>query len=120
MTVSNYPKELEVDKEFNLYLYVRNNEGQVTYYRILIKLGNKSLFINETIPMEAPIIKRYEKILMHNQTWIEKIKLKIEEPGMNQRLIFEMWIYDPLLKDFKYNGRWNHIWINVTLPSSIV
>ncbi len=113
---SNYPQQLLVNQEFTLYIYVGNHEGELTYYQVIVKLGNRSLFINETTPMEAPIIRKYEKILADNQTWIYPVQLSIDEPGINQRLVFEMWIFDSHLKDFKYHGKWNQLWLNVTTP----
>ncbi len=116
---SNYPQELQVNQEFTLYSYVGNHEGELTYYQVIVKLGNQSLFINETTPMDAPIIGTFEKILADNQTWIYPVKLSIEEPGVNQRLVFEMWIYDSDFNSFKYHGKWNQLWLNITTPISI-
>ena len=119
MKIEDYPQKLLVNENFTLYIYVGNHEGSVIYYRVLIKLGNRSSFINETTPMDAPVIEEYEKILMHNETWIHPIELSIGEPGVNLRLVFEMWIYDEPLNDYKYHGRWNQIWLNVTAPKPL-
>jgi len=116
MKIADYPRELRVNESFTLYLYVGNREGRVTYYSILVKLGNRSNFINETVPMDAPIIATYEKILMDNETWIHPTVLSINKPGVNLRLVFEMWIFDEALQGFKYHGRWNQLWLNVTAP----
>jgi uncharacterized membrane protein len=114
MKIADYPKELRVNESFTLYLYIGNREGKIAYYRILVKLGNKSSFINETVPMDAPIIAKYEKVLMNNETWIYPISLSINKEGVNLRLVFEMWIYDEAVNGFKYYGRWNQLWLNVT------
>jgi uncharacterized membrane protein len=116
MKIADYPKELRVNETFILYLYVGNHEGNVAYYRILVKLGNKSTFINETVPMDAPIIASYERVLMDNETWIQPVSLSINETGINLRLVFEMWIFDEAINGFKYHGRWNQLWLNVTAP----
>ena len=116
MMTSDYPRELYVNESFTLYLYVGNHEGRVEYYSILVKLGNSSDFINETTPMNAPMIAVYEKILMDNETWIHPVNLSIGKTGVNLRLVVEMWIYDDAADDFRYHGRWNQLWLNVTSP----
>lgn len=116
MKIADYPRELSVNESFTLYLYVGNHEGKIAYYRILVKLGNRSSFINETTPMDAPTIAIYERALMDNETWIHPINLSINKEGVNLRLVFEMWIFDEGLNGFKYHGRWNQLWLNVTAP----
>lgn len=119
MKIADYPRELHVNESFTLYLYVGNHEGKVTYYRILVKLGNRSSFINETVSMDAPIMAIYERVLMDNETWIHPVSLSINETGVNLRLVFEMWIFDESTDGFKYHGRWNQLWLNVTAPKPL-
>jgi uncharacterized membrane protein len=115
--IGDYPKNLTVGENFTLYLYVGNHEGKVMYYRVYVKLGNQSSIINESTPLDAPPIAQYEKILANNQTWLKPITLHIDEPGINYRLVFELWIYDSSLGKFRYHGRWLQLWINSTIAS---
>lgn len=117
MKIGDYPKEVLVNESFKLYLYIGNHEGRIMYYTVYVKLGNRSTVINETVPADAPIIVFYEAILSHNETTIIPMNIKIDKPGRNVRLIFEMWIYDDGF--LKYHGRWCQLWLNVTAPPKL-
>jgi len=114
--IGDYPKEVLVGEKFKLYVYVGNHEGRTTYYKLLVKLGNASTFVNSSVPADAPVIKTLEVILVNNATWLYPLVLSINETGINYKLIIEMWVYDPEIDDFKYHGRWVHLWLNVTKP----
>ena len=114
--IGDYPKNLTAGEEFDLYLYIGNHEGRVMHYRVYVKLGDQSSTINETVPLDVSPIEEYEQILLHNQTWLEPITLHIDEPGMNYRLVFEMWVYD-IDGMFAYHGRWNQLWLNAILTN---
>ncbi|MCP8317828.1 MAG: DUF1616 domain-containing protein [archaeon] len=115
--IGDYPKSLMVGENFTLYLYVGNHEGKVMYYRVYVKLGNQSSIINESVPLDAPPMAQYETILSKDQTWLKPMTLRIDEPGINYRLVFELWVYKPDEGIFTYHGRWNQIWLNVTNSS---
>jgi len=72
--------------------------------------------VNSTVPADAPVVKTFELILPHNSTRLIPLDMSINESGVNYKLIVEMWVYDPELRDFKYHGRWVHLWLNVTRP----
>ena len=112
--IGDYPKNLIAGENFTLYLYVGNHEGKVMYYRVYVKLGNQSSIINENVSLNAPLIAQYETILSKDQIWLKPITLHIDEPGINYRLVFELWVYKPDEGIFAYHGRWNQIWLNVT------
>lgn len=115
--IGDYPKNLTAGENFNLYLYIGNHEGKVMYYRVYVKLGNRSSIINENNPLDAPPIAHYETILSNDQTWLKPITLHIDEPGINYRLVFELWVYKPEEGIFTYHGRWNQLWLNITSSS---
>ncbi|MEM3437497.1 MAG: DUF1616 domain-containing protein [Nitrososphaerales archaeon] len=115
--IGDYPKNLTVSENFNLYLYIGNHEGKVMYYRVYVKLGNQSSIINESTPLNTPPIAYYETILANNQTWLKSITLHIDEPGINYRLVFELWVYRPEEGIFTYHERWCQLWLNVTSSS---
>ena len=66
--------------------------------------------------MDAPIVARYERVMMDNETWIHPVNLSVNTTGVNLRLVFEMWIYSDAANGFNYHGRWNQLWLNVTAP----
>ena len=114
--IGDYPRELVTGERFRLYIYVGNHEGRSTYYRLLVKLGNSTTFVNSTVPADAPVVKTFELILPHNSTRLIPLEMSINETGVNFKLIVEMWVYDPEVGGFRYHGRWVHLWLNVTKP----
>lgn len=114
--IGDYPKEVVIGLPYRLHIYVGNHEGEVRYYRILIKLGNSTTFINETIPANAPVIYSFDHVLMDNRTLIQPYDMIINSTGINLRLLVELWSYDPAKGEFVYTGRWNQLWVNATGP----
>jgi len=116
MKIADYPKELLAGERFSLYLYVGNHEGITTYYRVYVKVGNRSSVINENTTLNEAPMAQYDLVLQNNQTWIEHITLQFDKPGTNLRLVFELWTYNQEGKMFAYHKRWLQLWMNVTEP----
>ncbi len=111
MKIGDYPRELVVGDNATFYVYVGNHMGRPMYYVVEVKLGDKSTNID---PAPLKPIFTYERILLHNETWIFRVDLPVETPGLNQRIIVELWIYNETIGDLQYHGRWTQLWINVT------
>ena len=114
MKIGDYPRELHVGEKFKLYVYVGNHMGRVMYYIVYIKLGNQSIPLNFTYPYPTPIIVGYERIIMHNESWIFPIYLSINKTGINYRLVFELWIYNETTMSEQFHQRTCQLWLNVT------
>lgn len=115
--LGEYPTELYVDQKMDLILYLSNYEGIITYYRILIKLGDSSLNVSDTMPYSGPVISHYDHVLLDKTNNTIPIALHFNEPGLNQRLVFELYKYDTEKNTFTYDGQWLQIWFNVTIPN---
>lgn len=118
MKIGDYPEEVAAGEAFSLYLYVGNHEGKVMRYAVLVKLGNKTTLVSSEEPMPVPVTSRYEVVLLHGGNWTKPITLSVEEPGVNYRLVFELWAYDEAVLDFGFHGRWCQLWLNVTGPAA--
>jgi uncharacterized membrane protein len=116
--IGKYPKEVAAGSPLLLNVYVGNHEGRAVYYRVLVKAGDKSSFINASTPLPAEPLIDIRTILSHNSSRIIPVNVVLNKPAVNVRLVFEMWIYDENSGVFKYHGRWNQLWINVTKPST--
>jgi uncharacterized membrane protein len=116
--IGKYPKEVSAGSPLLLNVYVGNHEGRAVYYRVLVKAGDKSSFINASTPLPAEPLIDIRTILSHNSSRIIPVNVVLNKPAVNVRLVFEMWIYDESSGVFKYHGRWNQLWINVTKPST--
>jgi hypothetical protein len=111
MKIGDYPRDLVVGDNATFYVYVGNHMGRPMYYIVMVKLGDRNSTIDPA-PLEP--IYTFERILLHNETWIFRVDLPIERPGLNQRIIVELWIYNETIKGIQYHGRWTQLWINVT------
>ena len=114
MKIGDYPSEVVSGVPYRLHLYIGNHEGRTIYYRILIKVGNKSSAINSTVPLDAQPMMEYRIVLPHNSSTTVPLNITLWKPGLNRRLVFEMWIFNETSGDFVYHGRWNQLWLNVT------
>ena len=116
MKIGDYPSEVVAGETFRLYVYVLCYEGKPMLYTVYVKLGNESTPINGTTPAPLEPMYTLTHALMHNETWVTPIDITLTEPGINYRLIFELWAYDPETDSMVYTGRWCQLWLNVTAP----
>lgn len=114
--LGDYPRELTTSQEFNLYLYVGNHEGSSQYYQIKAKIGDQTQNVSDTAPLNAPTTMIWETILENESNSTIPIKMSVDQPGLNKRLVFELWRYDTTTHDFLYHQRWTQLWLNVTQP----
>src|SRR5487761_998092 len=115
-TISGYPTRVTVGQQISLYGYGGTHLGEPSYYQVLVKLGNQSTLISNSTSASAPELAGYYQALANNQSWIFPINLTLNKSGTNQRIIFELWMYNDTTSSFTYTGLWNQIWINVTQP----
>lgn len=112
--IGDYPREVVAGSPFQLNLYVGNHEGKAMYYKVLVKVGDKSSIINASTPLDSKPIMRISVVLGHNSSRIIPLNITLYKPATNIRLVFEMWVYDESAGAFEYHGRWNQLWMNVT------
>ncbi len=115
-TTNNYPREVQNGTPFYLWAHVNNYEGNLNLYLINITLGDENTTINRDKPSgnSAILLRKYICIVEDQHSKLIFINLTVNTPKNNSRLIFELWIYDSILKDFKYMGLWAQLWINIT------
>jgi len=113
MKLADYPKEVVAGETVHLYVYVGNHMGKPMYYVVMVKLGD-----NETTVNPAPVqpFMKLERVLLHDENWTTPINITLTKPGLNQRIIFELWIYNETSGQIQYHERWCQIWVNVTAP----
>lgn len=114
--IGDYPREVVAGSQFLLHSYVGNHEGKTMFYKILVKVGNRTSVINETMPLYAEPFMVVYTVLEHNYSKIIPLNITLYSPGENLRLVFEMWVYNETAQSFVYYGRWNQLWLNVTRP----
>jgi uncharacterized membrane protein len=112
--IGGYPTTLVVGQSFQLYTYVGNHEGLVSYYQVEVKAGNQSTVISNSTSANLPPILTHFVVLSDNSSTVFPVTLSMPTAGLNQRLIFELWMFNTTSSRFSYTGLWNQLWINVT------
>lgn len=112
MKLGDYPSEVMVGGEFDLYLYLGNHMGELSYYRVYAKLGDSGLNVSDSTPYGGVVVEDYEYVLVDETNVTLPISLSLGEAGLNRRLVFELHRFDG--DDFVYDGIWIQLWLNVT------
>jgi len=55
-----------------------------------------------------------ERVLDNGENFTGKITFVLNETGENIALVFELWRYDTAIGDWVYDGKWVHLYVNVT------
>lgn len=113
-TIGDYPTNVTVGQEISLYGFIANHEGAITYYSLVVKLGNNGTIVSNSTSAVAPVVASYFHVLDNNESWTFPIGMSVNQTGNNQRLIFELWAFNDSTSSFSYIGLWNQLWINVT------
>jgi uncharacterized membrane protein len=112
--IAGYPTSVAVGQQFTLYVYVGNHEGEANYYQVLVKEGNQATAISNSTAANLPPVLTNSLVLGDNSSSVFPVALSMSTAGLNQRLIFELWMFNPNTTTFDYTGLWNALWINVT------
>lgn len=112
--IGGYPSTAVVGHSFLLYAYVGNHEGGVSYYEVLVKAGNQGTAVSNSTSADVPPILSRSLVLQDNSSTVFPVNLAMPTAGLNQRLIFELWMFNSTTTQFAYTGLWNQLWINVT------
>jgi uncharacterized membrane protein len=113
-TISGYPTTVTVGQQFNLYVYVGNHEGTASYYQVLVKEGNQATVVSNSTAADLSPVLTYSLVLGDNSSTTFPVSLSMSTAGLNQRLIFELWMFNTTTTSFAYTGLWNSLWLNVS------
>lgn len=114
MKLGDYPNQVVASDNVSLYVYVGNQMGSPMYYTVMVKLGNNDTAVN---PTPVTPIQQFSQILSNNQTWTFPVSVTLTQPGLNQRIIFELYLYNQTLNQNQYQEVWGQVWFNVTAPA---
>ena len=103
MQLGDYPSQVVAGQPVSLYVYVGNQMNEPMYYDVMIKLGD-----NNTVTDPAPItaIQQFSSVVPCNGTWTFPVNVTLMQAGLNQRILFELWIYNSSISQLQYNQRW--------------
>jgi hypothetical protein len=113
MMLSDYPSEIVAGDTVNLNVYVGNHMGQPMYYIVMVKLGD-----NETAVGPASVlpVQQFVSVVPNNGNWTFPVSETFTQAGLNQKMIFELWIYNETINQNQYHERSVWINLNVTAP----
>jgi uncharacterized membrane protein len=114
MKLGDYPRELLVGEGFDLFLYLGNHMGELSYYRVYAKLGDSGLNVSDSVPYGGRVVEEYEYVLVDEANVTLPISMSLGEAGLNRRLVFELHRFEG--DSFVYDGIWIQLWLNVTSP----
>lgn len=112
--IGGYPTSVAAGQQIQLYTYVGNHEGVVGYYEVFVKVGNQSTAISNSTSAQARVLFNHFLVLSDNASTTFPVMVSIPSPGLEQRLIFELWLYNSTTSDFAYTGLFGQLWLNVT------
>jgi len=112
--IAGYPTTVGVGQQFTLYVYVGNHQGEAEYYQVMTKEGSQATVISNSTSADLPPVLVSPLVLGDNGSTIFPVNLAMSTAGLNQRLIFELWMFNSTTASFGYTGLWNQIWLNVT------
>jgi len=111
--IGDYPSRVVVGEPVKLWIYVGNYMGYPAYFRVLVKLGDRSSVMSEK-GFNAPLIASFERILAHNESTLIPLSFRVEREGTNLRHIVELWMYNETVGKFTFTNRWNQVLFNAT------
>ncbi len=114
MMLGDYPNQVISGERVDLFLYLGNHEGRIMYYRVDVRLGDQSINVSDTQPYPGQILTSYKRVLPDEANITVPIWFNINESGENRRVVFELYKYHSDTRDFRYDGNWVQLWMNVT------
>jgi hypothetical protein len=115
MKLGDYPSKIVAGETVNLNVYVGNQMGKPIYYSVMVKLGDNNTTVN---PANITIFQQFNKVVPNNGTWNFPVNVKLTQAAINQRIIFELWLYNETINQNQYHERWGQVWLNVTAPAT--
>jgi uncharacterized membrane protein len=115
MKIGDYPTDVRVGENITLYTYVGNHEGKTQNYTILVKIGNQNMKVNNSTPMNAPIIGQINLLIPDGGDQTSPTTIIFEKAELHQKLVFELWSYSSDSGEIVYSGIWAQININVRI-----
>jgi uncharacterized membrane protein len=116
MKLGDYPRDIVLGESVDLFLYLGNHEGDLMYYRVYVKQGDQLMNVSDTEPYPGVVLSQYDYVLGDEFNTTMPISVMYRDPGVNQRMVFELYKYYPEANVFRYDGIWVQLWMNVTTP----
>ena len=112
--IGDYPKTVVAGEPVKLNVFIANYMGKAALLKVMAKISSKGNIPTNSTPLDVMPIWEYDIVLGNNENATVPVQLILEKEGVNQALVFELWIYNTTRRSWVYTGRWNHLYINVT------
>ena len=114
--IGDYPTLIVAGEPVKLHVFLANHLGRAALLQVRVKLGSKGRIPSNSTPIDSPVLQNITVILEDGRNVTVPITLRINQPGINLAIVFELWMFNTTTGSWVYTGRWNHLYVNVTAP----
>ncbi|MCC6053839.1 MAG: DUF1616 domain-containing protein [Thermosphaera sp.] len=115
--IGEYPEVVVNNSFIKLCIYLANYLGKPGYFRVVYRIA-----LNETLPSNTTsspenMVKEWRIMLGdgENKTFPINVPVYSLRGETRVALVFELWVYDGSANTWTYTGRWNHLYVNITV-----
>ena len=140
-----YPFTVKANETHKIFLGVVNHLGSSAYYVLYVKFGDHKERLPDStsgMPSPLPALYEYRAFLLGRETWEVPLTFSFTRPSKNssveslmingltynlskmvswdsenQGFLFELWIYDPELRGFRFHNRFASLGLNATVSA---
>lgn len=112
--IGDYPKHVYIGERIKLYIFLDNHLGKPAFLQVRMKLGSKGRIPTNSTPLNVTPVFVFERILNDGGNYTREVTFTLNKTGTNIALVFELWRYDTTLKEWVYDKRWVHLYVNVS------
>ncbi len=116
--IGDYPKRVVLGQRVDLCIFVSNYEGRPIYYKVVYRVGTNRTIPSNSTPSPEPPLAEWRGVLAHggNTTFTVSVSVPQWFNGSRAALIFELWVYNTTAWEWRYTGRWTHLYVDVVKP----
>jgi len=115
--IGEYPKVVINGSSIRLCVYTANYLGRPAYFKVVYKLAVTETLPSNTTQSPEQILREWRFILGHSEEKVFHVNIPVYTLRGETRvaLVFELWIYNSSRNMWTYTGRWNHLYVNITV-----
>lgn len=113
--MGRYPTTVQNNSFVELCIFVANYMNKPVFYRVDYKLSEDGSLPTNTTPLPVKPISSWYGVLNNKENTTIPVKVFVTTSEPRVVLVFELWVYEPSIRNWKYTGIWNHLRVNVTV-----
>lgn len=112
--IGDYPRYIVVGEPVTLCIYLSNHLGKPALLQVRMKIGSKGYLPTNTTPLNTTYVVVLERVLDDGENVTQRITFVLNRTGTNLALVFELWRFDTSIGRWVYDGKWVHLYVNIT------